>query len=159
MYPTIGGETFDPRTRRGIKREDDSKEPEDQPPVTYWDVVINSMAKLDKNSIDAVNDMTLTEYHCLIHARHEKDLYQEYVSHRQAFLHREVKATKNVGTKNKPKEEHIFKSFDDFFDYEKALKNLKNFDQEQEKRAEETRSRKQMADRVAEMNRRKKFKK
>lgn len=123
--------------------------------MTYWDVVINAMSRLNKSTISDVDNMTLTEYHCLIHARNEQDLYQEYVAHRQAFLSREVNATKNVGTSKKPKEEYIFKKFDDFFDYEKAQRQLRNFETESKKQKDEQVSRKQMADKVAEMNRRK----
>lgn len=113
------------------------------------------MSRLGKASIAEVDDMTLTEYYCLVHARNEQDLYQEYLNHRQAFLSREVNATKNVGTKNKPKEEYIFKQFDDFFDYEDAQKKLRNFETETKKQKDSQMSQKEMAERVAEMNRRK----
>lgn len=113
------------------------------------------MSRLNRNNISEVDSMTLTEYYCLIHARNEQDLYQEYLNHRQAFLSREVNATKNVGTKNKPKEEYIFKKFDDFFDYEDAQKRLRNFETETKKQKETQMTQRQMAEKVAEMNRRK----
>lgn len=123
--------------------------------MTYWDIVINAMSRLHRNSIADVDSMTLTEYYCLIHARNEQDLYQEYTNHRQAFLSREVNATKNVGTKNKPKEEYIFKRFDEFFDYEDAQKKLRNFETETKKNKENQVSQKELAERVAEMNKKK----
>lgn len=154
MSKKIKRGTFDPRaiSRRGVSEPDE--QPENVPIVTYWDIVINAMAKLDKHSIADVDKMTLTEYYCLIHANHEKELYNEYLLHKQAFVSREVEAKKNVGTKSNPKEEWIYKDFNKFFDYEKALNDLRNFEQDK-KQTIEKQNQDEILRRIAESNKRK----
>lgn len=49
---------------------------------------------------------------------------KQYDMHMQAWLNHQVTATKNVGSKDKPKMEPVFKDFKSFFDYEKAIKSL-----------------------------------
>ncbi len=71
-----------------------------------------------------VEDMTLTEFHYKRYAQEYKEIDEEYRMHKTAFLIRNAAATKNVGTEKKPKEEYVFKQFDDFFDYEKLLKQV-----------------------------------
>ncbi|MEC3884580.1 hypothetical protein VKA52_12675 [Halobacillus sp. HZG1] len=69
-----------------------------------------------------VEQMTLSEFHYKYYAQEYKEIDNEYELHKMAFLIRNAKATKNVGTDKNPKEEYVFKEFEDFFDYEKALK-------------------------------------
>lgn len=71
-----------------------------------------------------VEMMTLTEFHYKRHAQEYKEIDEEYRMHKIAFLIRNAAATKNVGTDKKPKEEYVFKKFEDFFDYEAVLKEL-----------------------------------
>lgn len=46
--------------------------------------------------------------------------------HWQAWLNQQVGAMKNVGTEKNPNHEPVFKNFNEFFDYEKAIKELGN---------------------------------
>lgn len=152
MFKSIKRGTYNPRSseRRSIK-ETESKPAEI---TTYWDIVINSMAKLGKDSLNDVDEMTLTEYLCLVHANYEKELYNEYLLHKQAFAGREVEAKKNVGTEKKPKEEWVYKEFDKFFDYEKALVDLRNFE-EDKKATIEKHNQEDILRKIAENNKRK----
>ncbi|WP_232305972.1 hypothetical protein [Pontibacillus litoralis] len=68
--------------------------------------------------------MTLSEFHYKRYAQEYKEIDEEYKMHKIAFLTRNASATKNTGTEKKPKEEYVFKSFKDFFDYEKILKEV-----------------------------------
>lgn len=161
MYRRVGEETYDPRTRKrhSLNPEEDApsipNDTKEIKKITYWDIVITAMSKFNKESIEAVNQMTLTEYYCLTHANHERELYNEYMVHRQAFVGREVEATKNIGTDKQPKEVWIYPQFDDFFDYEKALDNLINFNENAEQAKEEHKQQDDIAQRIAEINRRK----
>lgn len=130
MFKAIERGTFDPRTSRRRRISEDEPEEEEKTITTYWDIVINAMSKLGKMSIADVDDMTLTEYFCLVHANYEKELYNEYILHKQAFASREVEAKKNVGSKKKPKEVWRYKDFNAFFNYEKALNDLRNFEKD-----------------------------
>lgn len=49
---------------------------------------------------------------------------KQYDMHLQAWLNHQVTATKNVGSKEKSKVEPVFKNFDSFFDYKKALNKV-----------------------------------
>ncbi|RXK19096.1 hypothetical protein [Macrococcus sp. DPC7161] len=88
------------------------------------------MARFGKKSIDEVNQMTLTEFYCLCHAKNESDLYDEYKMHKMAYLQREVEAQKEKGAGKNKRYEYVYKSFKDFFDYEKAERDLKEFEEE-----------------------------
>lgn len=114
------------------------------------------MSRFEKKSVEEVNDMTMTEFYCLTYARSEQDVYREYLMHKQAFVNREVEAKKNVGTKKKPEEQWIFKDFNSFFDYEKAIEDLKNFNTESQKAKDKNQpTQKEVAERIAEFNKRK----
>lgn len=152
MFKAIKRGTHDPRAIR--RRISDESETVSHSITTYWDIVINAMSKLGKSSLADVDDMTLTEYFCLVHANHEKELYNEYLLHKQAFVSREVEAKKNVGTKKDPKEEWIYKDFNKFFNYKKALEDLQNFESEQ-KQNESMNQQEDMLKRIAENNKRK----
>ena len=73
------------------------------------------------NRLRDVEMMTLSEFHYKYYAQEYIEIDNEYDLHKMAFLIRNAKATKNVGTDKNPKEEYLFKEFSDFFDYEKAL--------------------------------------
>ncbi|MYL56203.1 hypothetical protein GLW20_01630 [Virgibacillus halodenitrificans] len=71
-----------------------------------------------------VEMMTLSEFHYKRYAQEYKDIDEEYRMHKIAFLIRNAAATKNVGTEKKPKEKYVFGTFESFFDYESALKEV-----------------------------------
>lgn len=71
-----------------------------------------------------VEQMTLTEFFYQKHAQDYREVDREFHDSRMAFLYRNVQATKNTGTEKKPKEEYVYASFKDFYDYEKQLKEL-----------------------------------
>jgi hypothetical protein len=68
--------------------------------------------------------MTLSEFHYKRYAQEYKEIDEEYKLHKLAFLIRNAEAKVNKGTEKKPKEEYAFKDFNDFFDYEEALKTV-----------------------------------
>lgn len=156
MHRGFGKQTIDPRNSREARlnqKETNDGEVPDKPgeKATYWEIAINAMAKLNLKSLAEVDALTLTEYYCLIHASMERELYNEYLIHKQAFVMREVKATRNVGTDKNPKEEWIYKDFNKFFNYSDALDDLKN--QETRKEKDIVRNQQsELAKRVAESN-------
>lgn len=82
------------------------------------------MRKLGMNRLNDIELMTLTEFHYKRYAQEYKEIDEEYQMHKTAFLIRNASATKNTGSDKKPKEEFVFKQFEDFFDYEKLLKSI-----------------------------------
>lgn len=46
----------------------------------------------------------------------------------QAWMNYQVQQKKTSGSKKNPKEEHVFKKFDDFFDYEKQIAEIEGND-------------------------------
>lgn len=82
------------------------------------------MRKLGMDRLHDVEMMTLTEFHYKRYAQEYKDVDEMHKLHLSAFLNRNATATKNVGTDKNPKEEYVFKDFKEFFDYEKALKQI-----------------------------------
>lgn len=76
------------------------------------------------NRLRDVEMMTLSEFHYKRYAQEYKEIDDLYNMHLSAFLNRNVSATENVGTEKNPKEQYVFKNFEDFFDYEKALKKV-----------------------------------
>lgn len=109
------------------------------------------MANFGKQSIDEVNRMTLTEFYCLSHAKNERDLYDEYRMHKVAYLQREAQAQIEKGAGKNKRTEYAYKSFKDFFDYEKAERQLCDFHDDVEKETNGP-SKKKIADMLAERN-------
>ncbi|UBH16406.1 hypothetical protein [Macrococcus armenti] len=89
------------------------------------------MARFGKQSIAEVDAMTLTEFYCLSYAQNERDLYDEYKMHKQAYLNREIEAQKKVGKESKL----VYKTFKDFFDYEKVKREM--YDHSHDKKEKE----------------------
>ncbi|WP_080875544.1 hypothetical protein [Oceanobacillus timonensis] len=89
------------------------------------------------NRLRDVEMMTLSEFHYKRYAQQYKEIDELHNMHLSAFLNRNVSATKNVGTEKKPKEEYVYENFEDFFDYEKVLKQI---DEDFTKRKEKTES-------------------
>ena len=63
--------------------------------------------------------LTIPEYELLMEAAQLKQIDQDYRNHLQAFLNFAVKAEKRAG---KGKTKPVYKTFKQFFDYEKRLK-------------------------------------
>ncbi|HDV6097098.1 TPA: hypothetical protein ACYIZW_001968 [Staphylococcus pseudintermedius] len=84
------------------------------------------MSTLGIKRLDEINSMTLAEYHYRVFAQEFIELKNEYERVKQAFLIRYANATKNVGTKDKPKEEYYFKSEDDILNYKECYYKLWN---------------------------------
>ena len=76
------------------------------------------------NRLYDVEMMTLSEFYYLRYAQEYKEIDDMHKLHLSAFLTRNATVTKNVGTEKSPKEEYVFKDFKEFFDYEKALKQI-----------------------------------
>ena len=64
--------------------------------------------------------MTFREYSFEIHAYRLRHLDERHRMHLQAWTSHQVTSTKKQGDKTVP----VFKSFKDFFDYEKELKEI-----------------------------------
>lgn len=96
--------------------------------MTYEKAVIFCMADLVVTSFSEIEEMTLTELYFRIEAQKLKELKKEHDIFKLAFAMRNVKATKNVGTKKKPREEWQFKQIKDIFDYEEYRRKLENFE-------------------------------
>ncbi|NBJ71346.1 MULTISPECIES: hypothetical protein [Clostridia] len=79
--------------------------------------------------------MTLTEFLYKKYAQEYKEIDELYKLHLVAFLNRNATLTKNVGTDKKPKEEFVYKKFDDFFDYDRIIKQVdEGFTKKEEKK-------------------------
>ncbi|RKI74397.1 hypothetical protein D7V87_18780 [Clostridium sp. 1xD42-85] len=82
-----------------------------------------------------VEKMTLTEFLYKKYAQEYKEIDELYKLHLVAFLNRNATLTKNVGTDKKPKEEFVYKKFDDFFDYDRIIKQVdEGFTKKEEKK-------------------------
>ena len=71
-------------------------------------------------SLHQAEEMTLREYSYMMHVYNLKRVDQERDMHMQAFLNHAVTSTKKLGNKQVP----VFKSFKDFYDYEKEINKL-----------------------------------
>lgn len=64
-----------------------------------------------------MDDLTLKEYDWLMEAVRLREIDEEFKAHRQAFLNFQVQGTDRKG---KP----VYKRFDKFYDYKKALASI-----------------------------------
>ncbi|MBM7542356.1 hypothetical protein [Amphibacillus cookii] len=64
--------------------------------------------------------MTLYEYKMRMRAFRLQRIDDEYDMHLQAWLHQQVKATKEKGKRQVP----VFQSFKQFYDYDKRIKEI-----------------------------------
>lgn len=87
--------------------------------------------------------LTLPEYALLMKAHRLKRIDKEHDMHLQAWVNQSAKAMKEVGKKQVP----VYKSFKEFFDYEKRLAEI-----EKPKKAKLTRNQKRMAELAAKVN-------
>lgn len=83
---------------------------------------MNCFRFLDFKSFDEVDRLTLPEYELLMEAVRLRQVDMDYRNHLQAFLNFAVKAQKKAG-KNKSKP--VFAKFKRFYDYEKAVEDVK----------------------------------
>ncbi|WP_105121761.1 hypothetical protein [Streptococcus suis] len=70
--------------------------------------------------MDTIGRLTLYEYDLLMTGKALQSIDTMHNLHQQAWLNRQVKATKKRG-KN---EVYVFKKFEDFFDHEKAIEKI-----------------------------------
>ena len=71
--------------------------------------------------MQTIEEMTIKEYSWRIEAFNLSRIDQEYDMHMQAWLNHQATATKSKGKKTVS----VYKSFKDFFDYEKRLLEVK----------------------------------
>ena len=84
---------------------------------------MNCFRYLDFKSFSEVDRLTIPEYEMLMEAVRLKQVDMDYRNHLQAFLNFAVKAEKKAG-KNRSKP--VYDKFKKFFDYEKAIKQIRN---------------------------------
>lgn len=60
------------------------------------------------------------EYEARIKAKELRDVDEDYMLHKLAWLNREIKAEKKSGKSTKP----IYRKFEQFFDYRKRVKDV-----------------------------------
>lgn len=91
----------------------------------YRVAALNCFRYLGYTSFDQVDRLTLPEYRLLMQAVRLKQVDMDYRQHLQAFLSFAVQAEKPAGRgKSKP----VYRRFKQFYDYEKALKQVEGFD-------------------------------
>jgi len=71
-------------------------------------------------SLHEAEEMTLREYTYMMHVYNLKRVDKERDIHMTAFLNHAVTATKQVGKKQVP----VYKTFKDFYDYEKEMNRV-----------------------------------
>ena len=79
---------------------------------------MNCFRFLDFSSLEQVERLTFREYRLLMKANALKRVDREREIYLQAWVNQQAKATKNKG------KSPYFRSFKDFFDYEKRLKEV-----------------------------------
>lgn len=71
-------------------------------------------------NMQEIERMTLKEYAWRVEAYRVREFEELYKVHRQAFIHQAVKSTERRGNKIEPK----YKTFDEFFNYEKKRREI-----------------------------------
>ena len=89
---------------------------------TYKKIALTCFRYLDFKSFDEVDRLTLPEYNLLMEAVRLKQIDLDYRNHLQAYLNFAVQATKKSGKSSRP----VYRTFKQFFDYEKAIQKAKN---------------------------------
>jgi len=85
------------------------------------------------SDIREIERMTIWEYELRMTAYALRKLDSERDIHLQAWVNRQVKAEKNIGTEKKPKMIPVFKTFKEFFDYEKVENEILGIKEETNK--------------------------
>lgn len=92
-------------------------------------MALNCFRYLDFKSFSEVDRLTIPEYEMLMEAVSLKEVDLDYRNHLQAFLNFAVKAEKKVG---KHRSKPVYDKFKKFFDYEKAIKEIRSKGKEKE---------------------------
>lgn len=83
------------------------------------------------NDMREIERMTIWEYELRMTAYALRKLDSERDIHLQAWVNRQVKAEKNIGTAKKPKMVPIFTNFKEFFDYEGNEKRILGIEEDE----------------------------
>ncbi|MDV7688780.1 MULTISPECIES: hypothetical protein [Enterococcus] len=83
------------------------------------------------NDIREIERMTIWEYELRMTAYALRRLDVERDIHWKAWVNRQVKAEKNIGTAKKPKMVHVFNDFKEFFDYEGNEKRILGIEEDE----------------------------
>ena len=86
-------------------------------------MAVNCFRYLGFTSFDQVDQLTIAQYELMLAALELRMLDQNFYEHRQAFLNFAVQAEKKVG---KGKTKPVYRRFQQFFDYDEELENLKD---------------------------------
>lgn len=81
---------------------------------------MNCFRFLGFTSLYDIEVLTLYEYEARMYAFRLKQADEELKMHKQAWINHQVTATKEQGKKQVP----VYKSFKQFFDYEKHINNI-----------------------------------
>ena len=84
---------------------------------------MNCFRYLGFTSFDQVDQLTIAQYEIMMEALELRMLDQNFYEHRQAFLNFAVQAEKKIG---KGKTKPVYRSFQQFFDYDEELEKLKD---------------------------------
>jgi hypothetical protein len=104
-------------------REPEKKSKQRKHPLTYEEIVVNSLAFLGFHDFEDIDRMTLEEYTLRCKAYEMQNVKNMYDLHVQAWLDREINAEKKTG-KNKTKP--VYRKLTDFFDVEKEYERVMN---------------------------------
>lgn len=86
----------------------------------YEDIIINCFRYLGFKSLYDIEILEFHEYALRMRAFNLSEVDKKYYMHLQAWLNHQVTATEERGKKQVP----VFKSFKQFFDFEKELKEI-----------------------------------
>lgn len=85
-------------------------------------MAVNCFRYLGFTSFDQVDQLTIAQYEVMVEALELRMLDESLHEHRQAFLNFAVQAEKKAG---KGKTKPVYRRFQQFFDYDKELKKIK----------------------------------
>lgn len=85
-------------------------------------MAVNCFRYLGFTSFDQVDQLTIAQYEVMVEALELRMLDESLHEHRQAFLNFAVQAEKKAG---KRKTKPVYRRFQQFFDYDKELKKIK----------------------------------
>ncbi len=86
-------------------------------------MAVNCFRYLGFTSFDQVDQLTIAQYEIMMEALELRMLDQDFYEHRQAFLNLAVQAQKKAG---KGKTRPVYRTFKQFFDYDRELDKLKS---------------------------------
>ena len=95
-------------------------------------------------NLQDIKELTLYEYEARMHAYELSQVDKERDMHLQAWLNYQVTATKESGKKQVP----VFKSFKEFYNYERNLKEIESHMNETNKLSDDLRRKAQIAKRL-----------